>query len=122
MDHESNDGNDHVSFAQKGWVSIWLGFLTPKPEEDFLATKFKAFDCDPKEWYQILTNDWGRVFALIEALPYANSFFQTAEEAASKFREVNAQWIYAQYEYDYDPAKAGLGKLPDDPYFLGSFR
>ena len=58
---------------------------------------------------------------MISRLSYAESFIEPVMQAASRMKATHALRVLGQYNYNYDPAQAGLIVLPTEPLFLGSF-
>ena len=110
-----------VSFSKDGIVSIWIGQQPVEPGSDFLREKFGVEYHDPDSQECIVEKSISPLPALVPRLSYSESFRDAAIQEANRIGLMAALWVFAQYDFAFDPKKAGLSVLPGEPFYLGNF-
>lgn len=110
-----------VSFEMPGIVSVWVGQIRPEPGSNALREKFgvEYYDSDFRDC--IVGEGRSPIRDLAYQLSYSESFLDSLLQKAADKGVTSAWWILAQYDFAYDPARAGLSALPAEPSFLGNF-
>jgi hypothetical protein len=111
-----------MSFSMDGIVSIWVGRKLVEPGSDFLRDKYRVEYYDPDDQECIVETSPSALDALVSRLSYSESFRNEVVEEAKRVGLTSALWVMAQYDFAYDPVKAGLSATPDEPSYLGSFK
>src|SRR4051812_34503812 len=103
-------------------VSIWCGQSPVEPDSDFLRDNYGIEYWDPDSQECVIDKSTPPISLLAKRLSYHESFYDALIRGAESLRLTKALWVLAQYDFAYDPARAGLTKIPDEPQFIGCFK
>jgi hypothetical protein len=109
-----------ASFTRPGIVSVWIGQVAPGPKSNVLR-KFGVDHYDPDFRDNIIAKTRSPVRDLVSQLSYSESFIDPLLRRAAELGISSAIWMLAQYDFAYDPVKAGLSVLPKEPLYVGNF-
>jgi hypothetical protein len=112
---------DTVSFERTGRVSVWVGRKTVEPGSDFLRELFGVEYYDPDDQECIIGEFTSHVGKLAHRLSYSESFIDALIDAANRLGIDSCLWVFAQYDFEYDPVKARINPLPEEPRYIGTF-
>lgn len=110
-----------IYFGKGGVVSLWAGQRRVVPGSNFLRDKFNVEYNDPDNEECIVEDSISPLPDLISGLSYSESFQQAAIKAAERLGVTAALWVMAEFDFAYDPVKAGVQRVPSEPIFLGQF-
>jgi hypothetical protein len=105
----------------EGIVSIWIGQKAVEPGSDFLRDKYAVEYHDPDDQECIVGEGLTPLNELASRLSHSESFIKSLLQMAASLRLTSALWVMAQYDFSYDPNKAGLSVTPEEPLFVGAF-
>lgn len=123
VDYSKDDDYYNQDFERENFVSIWLGLCGEDDDldadvlQDMCGVGYYNVDEQESNFFDF---ELVSVEKLIGDLSYSNSFIEDVVEAARKKGIVEARWVTAQYDFDYDPAKVSRAIL-QDPIYIGSF-
>jgi hypothetical protein len=120
-----SDEADYYSqgFEKEGVVSVWVGLRGDKGDsevdvlQDLCGVGYYRLDDQESNNFDFKLVD---LRVLLADLSYSESFIEAVLNAAKSKGLVDARWVVAQYNFQYDPSKVSR-TIADDSKFVGYF-